>query len=88
MIQDKQKMKPFWVSRRYHNFAESQTERDHSAAHYESAFNEEKRNVLDGMFRFLSPLMREQVRKKANHKVIQALAAHQQGKYVQNPGFK
>lgn len=41
------------------NFVDSQAERDRSADYYENAFNEEKRYVLDGMFRYLSSLMRE-----------------------------
>ena len=83
-IHDKATNKPLWVSLRYQEYLNaieeavmSSTDSNSSRARKEYAA--EKRLLLEGLYKYLAPLMKDQVRKKSQHKTLQKLASNRDG---------
>jgi len=95
-VQDKNTQKPLWVSMRYQNFIQSQAKnsgeladkRDERQRAFHKLYQVEKYNLIRGLAKNLSPVIRDQVRKKYNHKKVQVLSSWPKSPYLQNPSFK
>ena len=77
-VQDKNTQKPLWVSMRYQNFVQSQAQshsemaekRDERQRAFQKSYQVEKYHLIRGLAKHLSPVIRDQVRKKYNHKKL------------------
>ena len=76
VLSDKKSMKPLWTSTRFEDFKTVLGNPD------APAYIMERRLLLNGLVNNLQPVMRDHVRKRANHRIVKRLSSNMQGAYV------